>query len=88
MTVTDSNVTEMQDIFASKLADSNEVLGLMMQACEEYDKIYSAGAFKALPMIDKLLFIYRYAMINGYVCALTDVQTVQRLEAEQMQGGR
>lgn len=77
--LTDENRAEMKEIAEEKLL-KDDISAAIVQSCAEYDRLFGADAFRALNLYDKLAFIYRHAMIKGYVWALMDVQTLQELE--------
>lgn len=78
--LTAENREEMKEIMEGKLGNDEEISVALVQTFAEYDRLRGEGAFRELPLYGKLLFIYRHAMIKGYVWALMDVQTLQELE--------
>lgn len=83
LTLTEENVNEFKEIFEERLADQSSVEEVLMRSFGNYDQCEGEGGFKSLNLFDKLIWITRYAMFNGYVRALYDVKEVQKLELEE-----
>lgn len=77
LTLTDENIEELMALKDEELAQVGthelEAVG------REYDKARGQGAFRALPLFDKLRFLFQAAAHSGYAEALHDVQRAQGL---------
>ena len=84
LSVTEANVTEMQEIFAGKIQDGDLIVECFLDSIAQYDKERGENSFKKMPFIRQIMYTYRDAMLRGYVYALRDVQKVQHSELEHM----
>ena len=84
LSVTEANVTEMQEIFVGKIQDGEMIVECFLDSIAQYDKLRGENSFKKMPFIRQIMYTYRDAMLRGYVCALRDVQKVQHSELEHM----
>lgn len=79
LTLTDENIKEFQEIYEERLADWQGVYSIITASFDNYDSNLGAGSIRSRPLYEKLACIARYALLNGYVAALHDVQEVQQL---------
>ena len=79
LTITDENITELKEIYEERLADWDGIYSIITASFENYDSNLEGDSIRSRPLCEKLACIARYALLNGYVAALHDVQEVQQL---------
>jgi len=78
LTITDENITELKEIYEERLADWGKIYDIILASFDNFDSTNEGDSIRNRPLYEKLVWLTRFALLNGYVAALRDVQEAQQ----------